>query len=215
MANSDELLIQQIRSGDPGAWQQLIDRYEGRLLAFVTARLHDRADCEDVVQESFIGFLTSLPNFDPARDLTTYLFSIAAHKLTDHLRRRGRRPWEITTDSDADGRPLDELAGPARAASSVAASGERHSAEERAIADALGQLIRQWTGRGQFERLKCMELLFVRGWPNKQVAARLGITEQAVANYKHQAIVQLQQLVRNANVDHEKIAEMVAVHDTH
>ena len=46
MANSDELLIDQIRAGDPDAWQQLIDRYEGRLLAFVTARLHDRSDCE-------------------------------------------------------------------------------------------------------------------------------------------------------------------------
>ena len=69
--------------------------------------------------------------------------------------------------------------------------------------------------RGQLERLKCMELLFVRGWPNKEVAAKLGITEQAVANYKHQTVVQLQQLVRNASVNHDRIAEMVASHDSH
>jgi RNA polymerase sigma-70 factor (ECF subfamily) len=205
---SDKLLIEKVRAGEPEAWQQLIDRYEGRLLAFVASRLNDRTACEDVVQETFIGFLTSLPHFDPARDLTTYLFSIAAHKLTDQLRRHGRRPWESTSDSDGHGRPLDEMPGRARPASSIARSGERHTLEERALADALGQLVRQWISRGQFERLKCMELLFVRGWPNKHVAAELEITEQAVANYKHQTITQLQRLVRDAGLGEEAIVEL-------
>ena len=44
------------------------------------------------MQETFVGFLTSLPNYDPARPLEGYLFSIAAHKLTDVMRRQGRRP---------------------------------------------------------------------------------------------------------------------------
>lgn len=204
---SDKLLVDKIREGDPEAWQQLIDRYEGRLRAFVSLRLNDRADCEDVVQETFIGFLTSLPHFDPHRDLGTYLFSIAAHKLTDHLRKQGRRPWEATTDSDATGRPLDEMPGRARPASSIARSGEQHVKEERILAEALSELIRQWIARGQFERLKCLELLFVRGWANKDVAARLGITEQTVANYKHQTVGQLQKMVRSAGLMDERIFE--------
>jgi RNA polymerase sigma-70 factor (ECF subfamily) len=205
---SDKLLVEKIREGDPDCWQQLIDRYEGRLRAFVALRINDRADCEDIVQETFVGFLTSLPHFDPGRDLSTYLFSIAAHKLTDHLRKRGRRPWEATHDSDASGRPLDEMPGRARPASSIARSGEQHDSEERQLAEALGELIRQWIHRGQFERLKCIELLFVRGWPNKEVAARLNITEQTVANYKHQTIAQLQRLVRNAGLTDERILEL-------
>ena len=204
-ATTDKLLVEKIRAADPDAWQQLIDRYEGRLLAFVSARLNERTASEDVVQETFIGFLTSLPHFDASRDLTTYLFSIAAHKLTDHLRRHGRRPWDATGDSDGEGRPLDEMPGRGRAASSIARSGERHAAEERTLADALGQLIRQWISRGQFERLKCMELLFVRGWQNKQVAAALRITEQTVANYKHQTVSQLQRLVRDAGIADESV----------
>src|SRR2546425_1157803 len=128
---TDKLLVGKIRAGDADSWKQLVDRYEGRLLAFVSARLNERTTADDVVQETFIGFLTSLPHFDPSRDLTTYLFSIAAHKLTDHLRRHGRRPWDATNDSDAEGRPLDEMPGRARPASSIARSGERHTAEER------------------------------------------------------------------------------------
>src|SRR5438067_5883334 len=102
-SDSDRLLIQEIRQGDPRAWETLIGRYEGRLLAFVERRLRDRAASEDVVQETFIGFLNSLPNFDERRELQTYLFTIASHKLTDHLRRQGRHPLRtISAEGSGD-----------------------------------------------------------------------------------------------------------------
>ena len=91
-SESDRLLIDRIRDGDAAAWEDLIARYEGRLLAFVHRRIHDRTASEDVVQETFVGFLNSLPNYDGRRPLESYLFSICAYKLTDHLRREGRRP---------------------------------------------------------------------------------------------------------------------------
>src|SRR5438046_2762296 len=101
-SDSDRLLIQQIRQGDARAWETLIGRYEGRLIAFVQRRIRDRAASEDVVQETFIGFLNSLPNFDDRRELQTYLFTIASHKLTDHLRKSGRHPLRTVSDSNSD-----------------------------------------------------------------------------------------------------------------
>src|SRR5918997_4256745 len=98
-SESECLLIQQIRQGDARAWDHLIERYEGRLLAFVERRLRDRSASEDVVQETFVGFLNSLPNFDERRELQTYLFTIASHKLTDHLRRTGRNPLRSLSDT--------------------------------------------------------------------------------------------------------------------
>src|SRR5229473_7694116 len=97
-SDNDRLLIQQIRRGDARAWEHLIARYEGRLLAFVHRRLRDRTASEDVVQETFIGFLNSLPNFDESRELQTYLFTIASYKLTDHLRRSGRHPLKLLSE---------------------------------------------------------------------------------------------------------------------
>src|SRR5580693_5941734 len=101
-SDSDRLLIQQIRQGDSRAWESLIARYEGRLLAFVQRRLRDRATSEDVVQETFVGFLNSLPNYDDRRELQSYLFSIASHKLVDHLRRQDRHPMHLLADGGAE-----------------------------------------------------------------------------------------------------------------
>ena len=90
--DADRLLIDRVRAGDAGAWEALIARYEGRLLAFAHSRLRNRARAEDVVQEAFLGFLVSLPNYDASQSLEAWLFAITAHKLTDALRKEGRRP---------------------------------------------------------------------------------------------------------------------------
>jgi RNA polymerase sigma-70 factor (ECF subfamily) len=204
--DAEALLVRQVRAGDARAWRQLIERYEGRLLAFVDSRLRDRAASEDVVQETFIGFLTSLPHYDASRDMEAYLFSIAAHKLTDHLRKQGRRPID-QFGSDDHGRPLDEVPGDGRPASSIARSGERREAEERLLTDALGQLLREWLARGDFARLQCLELLVVKGWANKDVAKYLGLTEQAVASYKFQTVGRLKETARKAGMSLENLGE--------
>jgi RNA polymerase sigma-70 factor (ECF subfamily) len=204
--DAEKLLIRQVRVGDSAAWHQLIERYEGRLLAFVDSRLHDRAASEDAVQETFVGFLTSLPHYDEGRDLEAYLFSIAAHKLTDHLRKQGRRPID-QFGSDDHGRPLDEVPGGARAASSIARSDERRVAEEKLLVEALGQLVREWMARADFDRLRCLELLIVKGWANKDVAKHLGMTEQAVASYKFQTVARLKEMARRAGLSLEEFGQ--------
>ena len=208
MATSDTeaLLIRQVREGDAGAWRQLIERFEGRLIAFVDSRLRDRAASEDVVQETFVGFLTSLPHYDEKRDMEAYLFSIAAHKLTDHLRKQGRRPID-QFGSDDHGRPLEEVPGAARPASSIARSGERRDAEERLLTDAMGQLVREWLAKSDFDRLRCLELLIVKGWANKDVAKYLKLTEQAVASYKFQTIGRLKDMARRSGLSLEHLGE--------
>jgi RNA polymerase sigma-70 factor (ECF subfamily) len=206
VSESDVLLVRQVRSGSAPAWRQLIERFEGRLLAFVDSRLRDRAASEDVVQETFIGFLTSLPHYDERRDIEAYLFSIAAHKLTDHLRKQGRRPID-QFGSDDHGRPLDEVPGGARGASSVARSGERRRDEERVLGESMGRLVREWLARGDFDRIRCLELLMVKGWANKDVARGLDLTEQAVASYKFQTIARLKEMARRAGLSLDAVHE--------
>lgn len=181
---SEQLLIEKIREGDPQAWESCIGRYEGRLQSFVISRIHDRTLAEDIVQETFLGFLTSLPNYDSKTPLEPFLFSIASHKLTDTLRKQGRRPTvPLPGGISQSGKPRS-LPGPGRGASSLMRSRERVDSEEDFISNVLTDLIQKWKNEGHFERMKCIELLFVRGWSNKAAAAFLMIDEQAVANHK-------------------------------
>ena len=205
-SDSDRLLIQQIRQGDPRAWEQLIVRYEGRLLAFVDRRLHDRAASEDVVQETFVGFLNSLPNFDDRRELQTYLFTIASHKLTDHLRRTGRHP--LRSLSDSGGELLNQQLDQNPTASSRVRSDERRELEKEALARCLGQLLRDWRDKGDYLRLKVLELLWVKGWQNRDVASFLHVSEQQVANYRFAAVKKLTDQIRNAGLSADVFPEL-------
>src|SRR5437667_8594593 len=207
-ADSDRLIIAQIRQGDAAAWDQLIARYEGRLLAFVLRRLHDRAASEDVVQETFLGFLNSLPNYDDRRELQTYLFTIASHKLTDHLRKCGRHPLQLVSDGPGDllHLKLDEHDG----ASTIARGQEQRRLESEAIARALGQLLEHWRTQGEVVRIKVLELLFVKGMANRDVAAFLEVSEQHVANVRFAAVKRISESVRLSGLPADVFPELQA-----
>ncbi|MCG8448195.1 MAG: RNA polymerase sigma factor [Pirellulales bacterium] len=206
-AHPDSLLVEDIRQGKPDAWNRLIAQYEGRLLSFVESRLRRRAASEDVVQETFIGFLTSLPNYDARRPLESWLFSIAAHKLTDYLRREGRRPAiPLSTGDGSSGNW--ELAGKGRGASSIARSDERRGMEDEAIAAGIRQQIERWSTAGDWKKIQCMEQIFVLGSPNKNVAKNLGLTEQQVANFKFDFLERLRKIVRNQRLNEDIFPEL-------
>jgi RNA polymerase sigma-70 factor (ECF subfamily) len=205
---TDQLLIDRIRRGDEPAWGELIERYEGRLLAFVESRLGRRGPSEDIVQETFLGFLNSLPNFDGKRPLEGYLFSICAYKLTDHLRRSGRRPAVPLSSGSSDSTGDWQLPASSRPASSIARSGERKRLEEKAIIAALKDQIDKWREKGEWVKLQCAELLFVRGWANKDVAQKLHLSEQQVANYKFDFIARLRTLIQRQEVPKEVFPEL-------
>ncbi len=204
---SDALLIRRIREGEDSAWQELIARFEGRLLAFVESRTRHRAEAEDIVQEAFVGFLTSLPNFDESRPLEGYLFSIAAHKLTDALRREGRRP-AIPLAAGSGRTSSWEPPGTARAASSIVRSHERRGLEEEALAQAIVQQIEHWRKRGDWQKLRTAELLFVCGWANKEAAEALGLSEQAVANYKFEFLSRLRTSLKKQQLCEDVFPEL-------
>jgi len=204
----DHVLVRRIRQGDAEVWNELISRYEGRLQAFVESRLENRSAAEDIVQDTFIGFLTSLPNYDESRSLESYLFSIAAHKLTEHLRREGRRPTIPLAAASSDGNSQWDVPSQERGPSTVLRSGERRRLEEKALVAAMEEQFDRWRRRGEWEKVKCLELLVVRGWANKDAAAELGISEQTVANTKFDFIARLRAAVQKQGLPEEVFPEL-------
>lgn len=91
---TDEVLFEDYRSGGPGshaAFRTLIDRHHSDLLRFLTRLVGDQAGAEDVFQDTFVQIHLSAASFDPTRRFRPWLFTIAANKARDYLRKRGRR----------------------------------------------------------------------------------------------------------------------------
>jgi RNA polymerase sigma-70 factor, ECF subfamily len=206
-SESEAWIVDRVRTGDQHAWQVFIGKFEGRLLSYVEQRLSDRSHAEDIVQETFIGFLNSLPNYDGRRSLENYLFSICSYKLTDHLRRISRRPTRSLDISTGSGTLGNRIPGHERVASSIARSDEKREKEQRAIVNALREQIDKWRNQQDWLKLTCLELVIVAGRPNCEVAELLKISEQKVANYKSDFIARTKQQLAKSNVQLDAMLE--------
>jgi len=89
---TDEQLFDLYRRGEDSALRTLIERYEGDLSRFLYRLLGDRTAAEDVFQEAFLQVHQSANTFDSTRRFRPWLFTIAANKGRDYLRKKGRKP---------------------------------------------------------------------------------------------------------------------------
>lgn len=89
---SDEALVKHYVRGNRDALREIIDRYQGDLLRFLTRLTGARDAAEDAFQETFLQLHQSAARFDTSRRLRPWLFTIAANKARDAMRKRGRQP---------------------------------------------------------------------------------------------------------------------------
>jgi len=88
---SDEAVFERFLDGDQTAYRTLIERYHDDLLRFLTRLVGDRSAAEDIFQETFLQVHLSAHTFDTDRRFRPWLFTIAANKGRDYLRKRGRQ----------------------------------------------------------------------------------------------------------------------------
>ncbi len=90
-ALTDEQLFDRYRRGEIACLRELIERYQPDLLRFLFRLVGDSAGAEDVFQETFVQVHLAAASFDIDRKFRPWLFTIAANKARDHLRKKNRR----------------------------------------------------------------------------------------------------------------------------
>src|SRR3989338_692000 len=84
----DEKIIQSYREGNVAEFNKLVKRYAGPLYNF-TARLANKNDASDIVQEIFIKVWKNIGRFDERKaSFKTWIFTIARNTITDFLRKK-------------------------------------------------------------------------------------------------------------------------------
>jgi RNA polymerase sigma-70 factor (ECF subfamily) len=84
---SDQDLIEGIRRSSEADFNALYDRYFQRVYSFAFARLRNRADTEEVVQETFMAVLRSIDAYRGQSTLLCWIYGIAKNNVNNHLRR--------------------------------------------------------------------------------------------------------------------------------
>ena len=91
----------------------------------------------------------------------------------------------------------------------MARSDERQELESAALDALPGADDPRLAGaRATTSRLKVLELLWVKGWANRDVAAFLDVSEQQVANYRFAAVKKLTELIRDAGLSADVFPEL-------
>jgi RNA polymerase sigma factor (sigma-70 family) len=186
LSQAERYLLEHVRTGDADAWAQLVSRYQGRLCAF--ARSRGAADAEDLVQETFLQFLTGLHAFRGESSVETYLFTILRRRIADHARASNR-----TAGQDAE--TLDRVPARDATASVYAIRDEGRDAKRGALAAALADVVGRLKADGNLTHLKVLEMLLSVQARNKDVATATGLSEQQVALIKHRSLNQLHDAV--------------------
>ncbi len=83
----DEKLIAMARSGNAGAFETIVDRYQGRLLGFCRQMLGSTEDAEDVLQEVFVNAYRAMLADEREINLRPWLYRIARNRCLNQLRK--------------------------------------------------------------------------------------------------------------------------------
>ena len=87
---SDAELFTRYAGGEEDAFREVVNRYRNGLYVFLRRFLNRPSLVEEVFQETFLQLFTSRDSFDPSRPLRPWLFTIAANKAKDVLRKQRR-----------------------------------------------------------------------------------------------------------------------------
>ena len=167
----DERTLIAAAQADPARFAELYDRYVHRVYAFVSRRVGNRTEAEDITSAVFEQALASLPRFEwRGAPFAAWLIRIAANALTDHWRRTAREATDLTAD--------------------VPDAAEMDALEQRAI---LFQLVDRLP---ELQR-RVIELRFGEEKSIREVAAALDRTEGAVKQLQLRALENLRKGMRH------------------
>jgi RNA polymerase sigma-70 factor, ECF subfamily len=83
-----EKLIKKIINQDQKAVKQFYSNHQERLRNYIIGRIDDPEDAEEILQDTFVSTINSLPSFNFKSSLSSFLFAIARHEIADFYRKR-------------------------------------------------------------------------------------------------------------------------------
>jgi RNA polymerase sigma-70 factor, ECF subfamily len=185
-AVDEQALVAALRQGDEAAFETLLDRHHGAMVALAMRYVRERAVAEEVAQETWLAVLKGIDRFEGRAALKTWIFQILVNRAKTRGVREGRTlPISALENPDLDGRepavaaarflPPDHAQWPGHWASAP----QRWDVDPEAVL--LSDELRGWIEIAiatlpESQRL-IITLRDVQGWTPDEVCQSLGITD--------------------------------------
>jgi len=182
---SDEELIEDYLAGEVGAFRSLIERHHDALFRFLFRLTGSRHIAEDVFQDTFLQIHQSLDTFDVQRRFKPWLFTIAANKARDAIR-KSRRRTAVSLSAPVDGGDgdsatfVDLMSVEIPHAASDLERQEQSRMVQRAI-DSMSPRLREILLLAYFQKMSYADIAELFGVPLGTVKSRLHAAVAAFA----------------------------------
>ena len=188
LKDPDVRLMLEVREDSAAAFEELVSRYQGRLVAVFEHMIGTRDQAEDLAQEVFLRVYRARKTYIVSAKFSTWLFTIANNVAYNALRSRSRRR-EVTLQPRESGpmgaRPLDRML---QASSGQMPARQLDKAEMREIVRmALGAL-------NERQRMAVLLCKF-EGMSYAEIATTMELSPQAIKSLLSRARGNLREVI--------------------
>ncbi|MBL7074584.1 RNA polymerase sigma factor [candidate division KSB1 bacterium] len=185
MTDQEYELILQAQEGNLRAFEELVKKYEGRVMNLAFSLLNNRQDAEDIYQETFMRVFKHLKSFRFESDFYTWVYRIVAN-LCFNLRKQRKRYTTYSLDEEyEDGRDLWKLA----------QVESPKTPEEESLDNELRRQIDEAIDQLPSQQRTVFVLKHYHQRKIKEIADLVGITEGTVKRYLFRATNRLRGLL--------------------
>ncbi|CAA6677894.1 MULTISPECIES: RNA polymerase sigma factor [unclassified Lentimonas] len=96
----DSACLRALAEGDRSAFASLVERWQTRLINFFYRSTHNRADAEDLAQETFLELYRAASRYTARGTFNAFIFTLARRRLIDSYRKSSRRPLDFIDPTD-------------------------------------------------------------------------------------------------------------------
>lgn len=176
LRDPDTRLMIRVRDEDPGAFEELVERYQHRLVAVLHHLVGNADEAEDLAQDVFLRVFRARKRYRARAKFSTWLFTIANNLALNALRRRRLKGGASlpTTDSGPLGpRPAERIVQDRADPPSQSLQQQELSAVVRRALDGLNERQRAAVLLNKFEEMNYAEIAEIMGLSTKAVKSLL------------------------------------------
>jgi RNA polymerase sigma-70 factor (ECF subfamily) len=176
LRDPDVRLMLQVRADEPGAFAELVGRYQHRLVAIMNHLVGNADEGEDLAQEVFLRVYRARRKYHPRSKFSTWLFTIANNLALNCLRARQRKPvvpLAVHDSGPLGPRPAEQLAPDPGTGPMQKVEKAELAAQVRHALAGLNERQRMAVVLNKFEDMNYAEIAEVMGLTTKAVKSLL------------------------------------------